>query len=53
MEGVTDMAKAEVLDLALPDQLFHRSSNVFDGHIWIDAVLIKRYPAVRATGDVS
>src|SRR5438270_4760878 len=35
------LGKSEVLDLALLDQLLHRSCNVFDGHIRIDTMLIE------------
>jgi hypothetical protein len=34
--------KSEVLDLALLDQVFHRSSHVFDRHVGIDAMLIEQ-----------
>jgi hypothetical protein len=33
--------KAEVLDLALPNQVLHRSGDVFDGHARVDAMLIE------------
>jgi hypothetical protein len=50
--------KAEVLDLALLDQLLHRASDVFDRHVRIDAVLIEEINALglqafeRGLGDL-
>ena len=50
--------KAEVLDLALLNQLLHRAGDVFDRHIRIDAVLIEEIdridlePLERALGDL-
>jgi hypothetical protein len=35
------LRQAEVLDLALLDQILHRSGDVLDGHFGIDAVLIE------------
>jgi hypothetical protein len=34
--------KAEVLDLALLDQRFHRAGDVFDGHVWVHPVLVEQ-----------
>jgi hypothetical protein len=34
--------KAEVLDLALLNQFFHRAGDIFNRHVWIDAVLIEQ-----------
>ena len=34
--------KAEVLHLALLNQFFHRSRNVFDRHVGVNAVLIEQ-----------
>jgi hypothetical protein len=45
--GATDrlhsrFGKAEVLHLALLDQLLHRARHIFDGHVGIDAMLIEQ-----------
>jgi len=34
--------KAEVLHLTLVDELLHRSRDVFDGHVRVNAVLIEQ-----------
>ena len=36
------LGEAEVLDLALPDQLLHRPGHVLDRHVRVDAVLIEQ-----------
>ena len=35
------LRKAEVFDLAGLNQILHRARNLFDGHVWIDAVLVE------------
>ena len=45
--GATDrlhscFRKAEVLHLAFPNQVLHRSRHVFDGHVRVNAVLIEQ-----------
>ena len=53
------LGKAEVLDLALPDQVLHRARDVLDGHVRIDAVLIEQIDAIglepleRGLGDLA
>ena len=50
--------EAEVLDLALLDQLLHRPGHVFDRHVGVDAVLIEQIddvglqPLERGLGDL-
>src|SRR2546425_6393374 len=38
--------KSEVLDLAFPDQVLHRSRDVFDRHIRVDTVLVEEIDEV-------
>ena len=38
----TCFGEAEVFDLACLDQIFHRSGDVFDGHVGVDAMLIEQ-----------
>src|SRR5215212_4247440 len=38
--------EAEVLDLALPDQLLHGAGDVLDRYVWIDPVLVEEVDAV-------
>src|SRR5271157_5461589 len=38
----TGLGKTEVLYFALPDQVLYSTGNVFDGHVRIDAVLVKK-----------
>ena len=42
------LGQAEVLDLASLHQLCHRAYRVFDGRVWIDAVLIVEVDVVQA-----
>jgi hypothetical protein len=42
----TRLGKTEVQDLALGDQIFYRTSHVFDWHFRIDAVLVVKINAV-------
>src|SRR5205807_105346 len=50
--------ESEVFKLALPDQVFHGSGNIFDRHVGIDAVLIEQVDDVglkaleRGIGDL-
>ena len=50
--------QAEVLDLALADQLLHRAGHVLDRHVRIDAVLVEQVDGVglealeRGLGDL-
>jgi hypothetical protein len=50
--------KAEVLDLALLNQVLYGTSSVLDWHIWIDAVLIEQVDYIgfealkRSLGDL-
>ena len=39
--------QTEVLHLALADQVFHRTRNVFDRHVGIDTMLVEQIDAVR------
>src|SRR5207302_1000243 len=40
--------ESEVLDLALLDQIFDRSGDVFDRHVRVDAMLVEQIDAVGA-----
>ena len=40
------LGQAEVLHLALPDQLLHRAGHVLDRHVRVDAVLVEQVDAV-------
>ena len=42
----TRLGETEVQDLALGDQIFYRTSHVFDWHFRIDAVLVVKINAV-------
>jgi len=37
----TRLREAEVFDLASLDQILDRAGDIFDGHVWIDTMLIK------------
>src|SRR5712691_10303627 len=61
--GATDrlrscLGKAEVLDLAFPDQVLHRTRHVFDRHVPVDPVLIEEIDGIdsesleRGLGDL-
>ena len=36
------LGEAEVLDLALVNQVFHGPGHVFDGDVWTDPVLVEQ-----------
>ncbi|MNU02228.1 hypothetical protein D3C72_2458710 [compost metagenome] len=38
----TRFGKTKMFDLTFRDQILHRSGNIFNGHIGIDAVLIQQ-----------
>ena len=40
------LGKAEVLDLAFPDQVLYGSCDVFNGHVRVDAVLVEQIDSV-------
>jgi len=44
----TGLRESEVSDLALRDQLGYRPRDVFDGHVWIDPVLVEEIDDVGA-----
>ncbi|MNH03727.1 hypothetical protein D3C79_629980 [compost metagenome] len=43
----TGFRQAEVFDLALGNQLFHRAGDLFNGHLGIDAMLIEQIDGLR------
>src|SRR4029077_3916094 len=40
------LGKPEMLDLPFPDEVRHRARDIFDRHVWIDAVLVEEIDAV-------
>src|SRR5208337_3181986 len=42
------LAQAEVTHLPLPDQLRHGADGLFDGDVWIDAVLVVEVDGIDA-----
>jgi hypothetical protein len=42
------LGEAEVLDLALLDQVLHRARHVLDGHVRIDPVLVEEVDGLDA-----
>jgi hypothetical protein len=43
----TRLGKTEVQNLSFFNELFNRTSHMFDWHIWIDPVLVEKVNAVR------